>query len=320
MRHVVVTVVVLVVALAAAAGTYVWMQRDPEPPAAGVPLGLAQDRAARISNLRYDAKFQVPARREEPVRGSVTARFALADTNRPVAFDFAQPAEQVGAVRANERTVQPIVANGHIVIPTRALVAGENAIELEFVAGDAALNRNDEFLYSLFVPARASLAMPCFDQPDLKARWTISLTVPAGWTAVSNGREVSRTPAADPASQEITFAETQPLSTYLVAFAAGKFSVETAVRGAREFRMFHRETDPAKVARNRKPSSICTRAPWPGSRITPASRIPGASSTSWSSRRSSSAAWSTPARSSTTRAACCSTKPPPRISSSAAPP
>jgi aminopeptidase N len=251
-RHVIVTVVVLVVALAAAAGTYVWMRRDPEPPAAGVPLGLAQDRAARISNLRYEAKFQVPARREEPVRGSVMARFALADTNRPVAFDFAQPPEQVGAVRANQRTIQPVVANGHIVIPTSALVAGENAIELEFVAGDAALNRNDEFLYSLFVPARASLALPCFDQPDLKARWTISLTVPAGWTAVSNGREVSRTPAADPAWQEITFAETQPLSTYLAAFAAGKFSVETAVRGTREFRMFHRETDAAKVARNRE--------------------------------------------------------------------
>ena len=42
----------------------------------------------------------------------------------------------------------------------------------------------------------------------------------------------------------------KPLSTYLVGFAAGKFSVETAVRGGREFRMFHRETDPAKVARN----------------------------------------------------------------------
>ncbi len=47
------------------------------------------------------------------------------------------------------------------------------------------------------------------------------------------------------------FAETQPLATYLFAFAAGRFSVETAQRDGRTFRMFHRETDAAKVARNR---------------------------------------------------------------------
>ena len=47
------------------------------------------------------------------------------------------------------------------------------------------------------------------------------------------------------------FAETQPISTYLFAFAAGRFSVERAERNGRTFRMFHRETDAAKVARNR---------------------------------------------------------------------
>src|SRR4029077_7540345 len=48
-----------------------------------------------------------------------------------------------------------------------------------------------------------------------------------------------------------TFAETEPLPTYLVAFAAGKFQTETAQRGGRTFTMYHRETDAAKVARNR---------------------------------------------------------------------
>jgi aminopeptidase N len=248
--RVAVTVVVSLVLAAAGAAAWLWIRRDPEPPAAGIPLGLAQDRAARVSSLKYHAKYRIPARRDEPVRGSVAVRFSLRDTDRPIAFDFAQPADRVGAVRANERAVTPVVANGHIVIPSRALAVGNNLIELDFVAGDAALNRNDEFLYSLFVPARASLALPCFDQPDLKARWTFSLTVPADWTAVSNGREVSRSPGAEPGWQEITFAETEPLSTYLAAFAAGKFSIETAVRDGREFRMFHRETDAAKVARN----------------------------------------------------------------------
>ena len=248
--RVLVTVVVAIVIAAAAAAAWVWTRRAPEPPAPGIPLGLAQDRAARVSNLKYEAKLRVPAGRDERVRGTVTARFSLTDTDRPLAFDFAQPADQVSAVRANQRPVTAVVANGHIVIPGRALLAGGNVVEVDFVAGDAALNRNDGFLYSLFVPARASLTLPCFDQPDLKARWTFSLTVPADWRAVSNGREVERTPGADPAWQEITFEETAPLPTYLAAFAAGKFSVETAVRNGREFRMFHRETEADKVARN----------------------------------------------------------------------
>jgi aminopeptidase N len=58
----------------------------------------------------------------------------------------------------------------------------------------------------------------------------------------SNGADGSRT---------LEFVETPPLPTYLFAFAAGRFTTETAVRNGRTFRMFHRETDAAKVARNR---------------------------------------------------------------------
>ena len=79
--------------------------------------------------------------------------------------------------------------NGHIVIPAKATRAGANRIEIEFIAGDDALNRNDEFLYTLFVPSRARLAFPCFDQPDLKARYRLTLSVPDGWQAVANGAE-----------------------------------------------------------------------------------------------------------------------------------
>ncbi len=244
------TVVVSVVLVGVIVAAALWIRRDPEPPAPGIPLGLAQDRAARISNLRYHARLRVPSRRDEPVRGTMAIRFSLSDTDRPVALDFVQPPDHVASVRANGSVLKAVIANGHIVIPEGGLATGENTIDVEFVAGDAALNRGDDFMYSLFVPARASLALPCFDQPDLKAKWTFSLTVPADWTAVSNGREMSRTPGSDPASQEIAFAETAPLPTYLAAFAAGKFTVETAQRDGREFRMFHRETDAAKVARN----------------------------------------------------------------------
>ncbi len=115
---------------------------------------------------------------------------------------------------------------------------------IDFIAGDEALNRNDDFLYTLFVPARAHLAFPCFDQPDLKARYKLALEIPPDWRAVANGAETEAlSPSGKSAQRVVHFAETQPLPTYLFAFAAGKFQVETAVRDGRSFRMFHRETD-----------------------------------------------------------------------------
>jgi len=101
----------------------------------------------------------------------------------------------------------------------------------------------------LFVPARARLAFPCFDQPDIKARYALTLDVPAGWEAVSNGLETGRD--RKDSGTTVRFGETQPVSTYLFAFAAGRFQIEAAERGGRRFRMFHRETDSQKVARNR---------------------------------------------------------------------
>ena len=103
--------------------------------------------------------------------------------------------------------------------------------------------------------------MPVFDQPNLRARFTLALTVPDGWTAVGNGPTVGAPPtvslpgrdAAGTAADAGTFVfgPTQPIPTYRFAFAAGRFVVEQAERAGRTFRMFHRETDTAKVARNR---------------------------------------------------------------------
>jgi aminopeptidase N len=197
----------------------------------GVSETLARDRAARISSLRYDLSFSIPANKSTTIKGHEVVTFTLSDASTPLVLDFG-PGD-----------------NGHLVYPASTLHTGDNRIVIDFDAGDAPLNRNDDFLYTIFVPARAHEAFPCFDQPDLKARWTLSLDVPDGWEALGNGGETSR--ASRDGRTRVTFAETQPLSTYLFAFAAGRFSVERTERNGRAMRMFHRETDAAKVARNR---------------------------------------------------------------------
>jgi aminopeptidase N len=222
------------------------------PVEAGVSQALAQERANTIRDLRYDLAFSIPASKSEPVRGRVVVGFTLQSPSR-VVLDFAQPRQNVTNVTAEGADAGAEFLNGHIIVPAKATRAGMNRIEVEFTAGDDALNRNDEFLYTLFVPARARLAFPCFDQPDLKARYRLRLSIPDGWQAVANGAartvDPGRPSATDAAS--IEFEETSPLPTYLFAFAAGRFSIETATRDGRTFRMFHRETDAAKVARNK---------------------------------------------------------------------
>ena len=229
-------------------------QSAPEPPGRGISERLARERAEAISNLRYELAFVVPAERRDPVQGRATLRFSLRAQHR-IVLDFVQPRDRIRGVRMGGADVTFDFSDGHLTIPASATRAGENEIAIEFVAGDDSLNRNDEFLYTLFVPARAQLAFPCFDQPDLKARYSLSLDVPGGWQAVANGAETTTPPGLVPqgaqSRRRVSFVETQPLPTYLFAFAAGKFSVETASRNGRTLRMFHRETDAAKVARNR---------------------------------------------------------------------
>jgi aminopeptidase N len=93
--------------------------------------------------------------------------------------------------------------NDHLIVGHAYLHPGANRIEIAFSApvrpAGAALTRygdgNDgsEYVYSLLVPADASTLFPCFDQPDLKARFALELAVPEQWRAVSNGREIART-------------------------------------------------------------------------------------------------------------------------------
>jgi len=77
------------------------------------------------------------------------------------------------------------------------------------------------YLYTQFETADAKRMFACFDQPDLKARYTLTVTAPAGWKVVSNApAQVEQT---GPAAVH-RFATTDVLSTYLVALVAGPYA------------------------------------------------------------------------------------------------
>ncbi len=219
------------------------------PLSEGISHALAAERAANISAVRYNLALNIPAGKQAPIRGTLNVRLRLANRSR-IVLDFAQPADHVASIQLNGQAVPVRSEHGHLVIGAESVREGENVIDIAFTAGDQPLNRDDNFLYSLFVPARASQAFPCFDQPDIKGSLTLALEMPADWVALSNGPEIGRTASADRVT--VRFGETQPLPTYLFGFAAGRFAVERAQRGDRVFHLLHRETDSEKVAANRE--------------------------------------------------------------------
>ena len=72
-------------------------------------------------------------------------------------------------------------------------------------------------------------AFPCWDEPDFKAVFDISLVVESHLLAVSNGAEVSRVERHD-GKHVVRFAETMPMSTYLVAVVVGPLEVTEPVQ------------------------------------------------------------------------------------------
>ncbi len=201
----------------------------------GVSKELAEYRKANISKIVYDLSFEIPANLRQHVEGKVIISFNL-KAPQDVILDFLGDFDgncyaHIEKKKGKTKRI-PFKASyrdEHIILPMEAMQEGTNKVELEFTASDKALNRNDDYMYTLFVPDMARSAFPCFDQPDLRAVFVTSLKVPNGW----------KTMTSDNICQ---------LPTYLYSFVAGNFQEKTSVHDGRPMRILYRETDPDKVA------------------------------------------------------------------------
>ena len=212
---------------------------------AGISQELAVLRKQEIKELKYKLYFNIPEKKSVPINGEITIEFNL-NTPQEVILDFREEPEKIQSVAINGQTARYEFRNEHIILPQNDVIKGKNAITIQFVAGDQSLNRNDEFLYTLLVPDRARILFPCFEQPNLKATFTLQLDVPTGWKAVSN-TYITKEETKD-TCQTVTFAPTEPLSTYLFSFVAGKLEQKEYAEGDRKISAYYRETDPEKVA------------------------------------------------------------------------
>jgi aminopeptidase N len=211
----------------------------------GVSRSLAISRKTRVQNIRYKLFFDVPANRNEAVSASELLSFELKSNTQSMQLDFKAKPAQVKLLKVNGQSRPIRLVNEHLILDGGFLVIGSNTVQIEFIAGDGALNRNDDYLYTLFVPDRARTAFPCFDQPDLKAVFELKVTIPAAWTIIANAN--LKDSVLNNGRKTCSFLPSDPISTYLFSFAAGKFKQEQRNAGKYPAAFLYRETDAAKV-------------------------------------------------------------------------
>jgi aminopeptidase N len=202
----------------------------------GIPRELARERAALISDLHYRLRFHITPKNPS-VPADEEIRFRLQSV-RPILLDYREGT--VDKLSINGRPADAVRDNGHLLLSGSSLKAGYNTIQIVFTSSVAAAgkaftrypDRDDqsEYIYTLFVPMDASMAFPCFDQPDLKGKFQLEVQAPRNWTVISNtapkddvGSDADSNGSGDRALRLTSFQETEPISTYLFAFAAGPF-------------------------------------------------------------------------------------------------
>ena len=93
-----------------------------------------------------------------------------------------------------------------------------------FSPGLRGLYRAGPLAVTQFEAADARRVFPCFDEPAFKARWNLQLVgLPDGVTALSNGA-VIKDQKEPGGGRTVQFAETPPLSSYLVAICIGELA------------------------------------------------------------------------------------------------
>ena len=192
----------------------------------------AADRSATVHTQSYDVILDL-TRGETVFGSSTTVRF----TSTPGSSTFIDLiAPVVHSISLNGRALDPaeIYADSRI---TLTELAADN--ELVVVADCAYMHTGEglhrftdpadgeTYLYSQFEVPDSRRVFAVFEQPDLKASFTFTVTTPVNWTVLSNSPTPEPTPAkaSDGSGDAHTFAfaPTEPMSSYVTAIVAGPY-------------------------------------------------------------------------------------------------
>ncbi|PRY56345.1 aminopeptidase N [Knoellia remsis] len=188
----------------------------------------AEERAALVTVDSYDVELDLTTS-EKTFATTSTIRFT-ATPGSATFVDFL--GESVESVTLNGEAREPAYDGARIAIDG---LAETNELRIEatgtYMNTGEGLHRfvdpvDDEvYLYSQFEVPDSRRMYPVFEQPDLKARFTFTVTAPSHWQVLSN----SPTPQPQPTDRDGVstwrFTATEPISSYITALVAGPYDV-----------------------------------------------------------------------------------------------
>ncbi|NEA31481.1 aminopeptidase N [Streptomyces sp. SID13031] len=182
----------------------------------------ARTRAATLTVRSYEIAFDLTVG-DEVFRAVSTIRFSATDERT---FVDVKP-QELAAVTLNGRSVDTrglddgrlwldgLQADNELVVDAvmRYSADGEG-LQRSVDAGDGRV-----YLYGMSSLESAPRYFACFDQPDLKASYTMTVKCPDEWIVLGNGAAIRTAPG------RWELEETKPLSTYFVTLVAGPYHV-----------------------------------------------------------------------------------------------
>ena len=186
----------------------------------------AQARARTVREVNYEVALDVTTGAER-FASTTTVRFAAA-LGSETFVDLV--ADRLLSVELNGRSLEPAeVFDGFRI--TLSDLAERNVLT---VVADCAYSSTAEglhrfvdpvdghvYVYTQFEPFEAHRVFACFDQPDLKAAWELTVRCPSTWLLSST---TTGTPSYDDDVATWAFPRSTPISTYLYALAGGPFA------------------------------------------------------------------------------------------------
>jgi aminopeptidase N len=215
----------------------------------------ARDRSRQVGQVRYVLFFGVDGSHDD-FEGRAVISFFWRGRNgaaKPLFIDFHGGAIQSLNINGATQTTEAITKaydGSRIELPESRLVSGTNRIEIAFTHPygntGTGLHRfvdpEDQkvYLYSQAEPFDANRIFPCFDQPDLKATFELTVEAPENWAVIANMAEREVTTFDQKSSWQ--FPPSPLFSTYLFALHAGPYEVWKADKEEIPLRLYARES------------------------------------------------------------------------------
>ena len=198
-------------------------------PSANLTRDEATRRAAVVADPRYEVSLDLDAG-DERFGVEATIRFRGVEPGASTFLEFVAP--EVSTLELNGESLDPArhfdgvrISLPAIAADNRLRVVGRGAYQRDGIGLHRAVDPVDgeAYVYSDAEPYDIHRVYPCFDQPDLKGKFTFTVKAPAGWQVASNMAPSQRPP--DGEAGEWWFPETPPMSTYITCIAAGPYHV-----------------------------------------------------------------------------------------------